>query len=295
MNVIVGTAPDSWGVWFADDPKQTPWRRFLDEVAEVGYQHIEIGPYGYMPTDPSVLRRELDQRRLTTAATAVQGVLEDPAAWPALENDLLACGALLSALGAPFLVLIDDTYSNLATGEMRQPRTLDTSGWMCLIETTHRAADLVQSRFGLRLVFHPHAETHVEYEWQIEAFLRDTDPARVGLCFDTGHHAYRGGNAVDFMRRHHARIPYLHLKSVDSDIQCKVEAERIPLGLAVAMDMFCEPSQGAVDFPAFRDVLREVDFSGFAMVEQDMYPAPFDKPLPIAKRTRAYLQAIGLA
>ena len=63
---------------------------------------------------------------------------------------------------------------------------------------------------------------------------------------------------------------------------------------AVGMDMFCEPSKGAVDFIAFRDLLREIDFEGFGVVEQDMYPAPFDKPLPIAKRTREYLKEIGI-
>ncbi len=50
--VNVGSAPDSWGVWFADDPRQTPWERFLDEVAAAGYTRIELGPYGYLPTDP---------------------------------------------------------------------------------------------------------------------------------------------------------------------------------------------------------------------------------------------------
>jgi inosose dehydratase len=45
-NVKVGSAPDSWGVWFADDEQQTPWRRFLDEVAGAGYTRIELGPYG---------------------------------------------------------------------------------------------------------------------------------------------------------------------------------------------------------------------------------------------------------
>jgi inosose dehydratase len=73
-----------------------------------------------------------------------------------------------------------------------------------------------------------------------------------------------------------------------------VAAEKIPFALAVGMDMFCEPSKGAVDFNAFRDVLREVGYTGWATVEQDMYPAPFDKPLPIAKRTRAYLREIGM-
>ena len=56
-----GLAParDSWGVWFADDPLQTPWERFLDEVAEVGYEWLELGPYGYLPTDPARLADEL--------------------------------------------------------------------------------------------------------------------------------------------------------------------------------------------------------------------------------------------
>ena len=67
-----------------------------------------------------------------------------------------------------------------------------------------------------------------------------------------------------------------------------------PFAKAVAINMFCEPSKGAVDFLAFRDVLRDINYQGWATVEQDMFPAPFDKPLPIAKRTRAYLREIGL-
>ena len=150
------------------------------------------------------------------------------------------------------------------------------------------------SATGLRLVFHPHAETHVEYEDQIETFLEQTDPNRVSLCLDIGHHAYRGGDPVDFMRRHHERVAYMHLKSVDADIRRRVESEGIVFSKAVGMDIFCEPSEGAIDFRAFRDVLEEVDYDGWAVVEQDMYPAPFDKPLPIAKRTRAYLREIGI-
>ena len=60
------------------------------------------------------------------------------------------------------------------------------------------------------------------------------------------------------------------------------------------MGILCEPSRGAVDFEAFRDVLDRVNYQGWAIVEQDMYPAPFDKPLPIAKQTRRYLREIGI-
>ncbi|HEV3260699.1 MAG TPA: sugar phosphate isomerase/epimerase [Gemmataceae bacterium] len=294
MNITIGTAPDSWGVWFPSDPKQTPWHRCLDEIAQAGYEWTELGPYGYLPTDLPTLRAELDKRRLKVCASVVMAHLEALSAWPEVERQTLGAGKLLAALGAPFLVLIDDTYSDLFTGKQTLPSRLDADAWKRLIDTTHKVADLAADRFGLKLVFHPHAETHVEYEDQIEALLEQTDPGRVGLCLDTGHHAYRGGDPVACFRRHHARIPYLHLKSVDGQMQKRVEAERIPFALAVGQDMFCEPSRGAVDFPAFRDALRDVNYKGWAIVEQDMYPAPFDKPLPIARRTRAYLREIGI-
>jgi inosose dehydratase len=293
MNVKIGSAPDSWGVWFPSDPKQTPWGRFLDEVAAAGYESIELGPYGYLPTDLATLQRELDRRKLSVTGTFVMKHLEDAEAWPAIEEEVIKVGELLAALDAKFLVLIDDTYTDLFTGRLTRPKRLDAAGWKRLIETTHKVANLAHDRFALKTVFHPHTDTHVEYEEQIEKLLEDTDPRRVFLCLDTGHHAYRGGDPVRFMRRHHERIPYLHLKSIDREVQKKVEAENIPFAIAVGMDMFCEPSQGGVDFAAFRDVLREIDYQGAATVEQDMYPAAFDKPFPIAKRTREYLRSIG--
>ena len=293
MNIRVGSAPDNWGVWFPDDPKQIPWQRYLDELVEAGYEWTELGPYGYLPTDLSTLRKELDHRGIKVSGSFLMPPLEDPSAWPALEKDLLGLGELLVNLGAQFLLLIDDTYTDLFNGELRAARTLDEEAWKRLVDVTHRVAGIARDRFGLRLVFHPHAETHVEYEEQIERLLQETDPDLVALCLDTGHHAYRGGDPVSFVRRHHQRIPYFHLKSVDPELQRKVEAEKIPFATAVGMDLFCEPSKGAVDFLALRDVLREIDYDGWAIIEQDMYPAPFDKPLPIAKRTRAYLREIG--
>ena len=64
MKVKVGTAPDNFGVWFPSEPRQMPWNRFLDEVKEAGYESIELGPVGYLPTDVPTLKHELDQRGL---------------------------------------------------------------------------------------------------------------------------------------------------------------------------------------------------------------------------------------
>lgn len=294
MNIKVGICPDSWGVWFPNDPKQIPWQRCLDEIAEAGYKWIELGPFGYFPTDPKVLRAELEKRGLIPVGQTIDEFsLEDPSVWHETEKTVLASGELLAALGAEYFIIIDAPYSDLATGEIVAPSRLEDDAWKRLIDTTHKMADLLHS-LGVKLLFHPHAETHVEYEHQIERFLEDTDPDKVGICFDTGHHAYRGGDSIAFMRKHYKRIPYLHLKNVNPVVQRKVEVERIPFANAVAIDMFVEPAAGVVDFIAFRDLLREIDYTGYAIVEQDMYPAPFDKPLPIAKRTRQYLREIGI-
>ena len=290
----IGSAPDSWGVWFPDDPRQIPWQRCLDEIAEAGYEWTELGPYGYLPTDVEKLRSELEIRGLEVSGSFAMSNLEDPARWEEVERQVLGTGELLAGLGAGFLILIDGTYTDLFTGASLEPPQLDDDAWKHLVESAHRVADLAADQFGLTTVYHPHAETHVEYEGQIERFLEDTDPSRLSLLLDTGHHAYRGGDPVAFMRRHHERIRYLHLKSVDAVLQRRVQAEAIPFATAVQMDLFCEPAEGVVDFERFRDVLVEIAFDGFAIVEQDMYPAPFDKPLPIARRTRAYLGDLGI-
>jgi len=292
MTVALGTAPDSWGVWFADDPRQTPALRFLDEVAEAGHIWIELGPYGYLPTDPTVLQRELSNRGLRVTATFVMFPFEDPERWNDMREEVARTCELIALLGGSYLLLIDDVYTNLFTGEQIAPPDLDERQWAQLVETVGAIGD-VAARSGLTPVFHPHAETHLEYEPQIERLLADTD-SRLGLCLDVGHHAYRGGDPVAFVRRYPERLRYLHLKSVDPDVQRNVEAERIPFAQAVALDMFVEPARGAVDFVALKAALDEIGYDGFAIVEQDMYPAPFDKPLPIAVRTLDYLKEIGL-
>ena len=151
MNVRIGSCPDSWGVWFAEDPRQIPWSRFLDEVVEAGFEWIELGPYGYLPTDINRLRPEIENRGLKVSATFLFGHLEDPEDWPRLERLLLGAGELLAALGAEYVVLIDDLHTDWFTGERLRPKFLDDDEWKQLIATTHKVADIARQEFGLQL------------------------------------------------------------------------------------------------------------------------------------------------
>src|SRR5581483_11195719 len=136
--------------------------------------------------------------------------------------------------GARYLVVLDDFYRDPDTGAFAAPRRLDRGGWDRLLDHIARMARRTRDEHGLTLVFHPHCDAAIEAEPEIERFLADTDPALVGLCLDTGHHAYCGGDPVAFLRRHHRRIPYLHLKSMDPAVRERVTAESIPFAIAVA-------------------------------------------------------------
>ena len=129
MQVIIGTAPDSWGVWFRSDAKQIPWTRFLDEVQQAGYQWIEIGAIGYLPTDPATLKKELDKRNLNVSGPFVIGHLEDADGWNATQEQADRVGKLVKAMGGKFMVLNDDTYSDLFTGNRTGARTTAGDEW----------------------------------------------------------------------------------------------------------------------------------------------------------------------
>ena len=104
--ILVGSAPDSWGVWFPDDPNQTPYTRFLDEVAASGYEWIELGPFGYLPTDPKKLSDELAARNLKLSAGTVFEHLHQDDSWDAVWKQIEDVAKLTAAVGGKHVVVI---------------------------------------------------------------------------------------------------------------------------------------------------------------------------------------------
>jgi inosose dehydratase len=293
----LGTCPDSWGVWFADDPRQTPWYRFLDEIADVGYQWLELGPYGYLPTDPSRLADELGRRGLTVAGGTMHGHsgLHRPDDWPDIVRATRKVAELTAALGAGHLVFVPvPGYRDDQTGALLEAAQLDAQHWRTLVEATNELGKIVAQDYGLRLQFHPHADSHVETQAQTERFLDETDPAYVSLCLDTGHLAYRHADSAAIIRRYPDRIGYVHIKQMDPAIVARADREGLAFGQAVALGASCEPPGGEPDVAEVAKALAELDRDLFVVVEQDMYPVAFDVPMPIARRTRDYLHGAGI-
>ncbi|WP_059013650.1 sugar phosphate isomerase/epimerase family protein [Streptomyces specialis] len=292
--IRVGSAPDSWGVWFADDPRQVPWERFLDEVAEAGYPWIELGPYGYLPTDPARLRDELDRRALRiSAGTVFAAPHRGPAVWDATWEHVARVAALTRATGGGHLVVIPEFWRDPLTGELTDERRLTPSAFADLAAGMERIGRRVREEFGLRVVVHPHADTHLEGEASVTRFLDATDPASVALCLDTGHYAYCGGDSLRLIETYGERIGYLHLKQIDPVILAEVVARGLPFGSAVRRGVMTEPPGGVPALPPVLAAAQNLGVELFAIVEQDMYPCPPDRPLPVARRTRRFLASCG--
>ncbi|HZJ06999.1 MAG TPA: TIM barrel protein [Nocardioidaceae bacterium] len=291
---LIGSAPDSWGVWFPEDPQQTPWARFLDEVSQAGYTRVELGPYGYLPTDPAQLSEELEQRGLTLTAGTIFEHLHRPDSWDSTWQEVSAAASLTAKMGAKHLVVIPDFWRNPQTGAVIEDAELTTEQWPHYTAAVDSLARRIKDEFGLQIQFHPHADTHVDTHANVERFLEATDPDLVTLCLDTGHISYCGGDNLKLINDHPDRIGYVHLKQVEPTVLEKVRAEGLGFGEAVKLGVMCEPPSGVPEMPPILGALAKLDHVElFAIVEQDLYPCGPEVPLPIATRTLDYLRSCG--
>ncbi len=293
--LTLGTAPDSWGVWFARDEHQVGWKQYLDDVQNAGYVWTELGPQGFLPQDPQQLRDELDQRGLKVCGGTVFAGLHKGK--EALDKAIAEFGQeakLLSEVGAKYLIHLPEQYTDLHTGAAMEPGELDPEQWKSLVAGTNELGRIIFEEYGVNLVSHPHADTHLDTQDRIEQFLVETDPRYVNLCLDTGHVAYCGGDNLQIIEHFPDRIHYLHIKLVDPKIRERVQAEGLSLAEAVPLGIMVEPPYGEPDVPSLLTALSALDRDIFAVIEQDLYPIPSHLPLAIQARAAGYFTALGL-
>ena len=297
--IQVANAPCSWGVIENVEGQRGAYARVLDEMQEAGYAGTELGDWGFMPTDPRALRRELESRKLKLLASWVTVHLHDSARLPANEADVLRTARQLAEVGGPdnLVVLGNDPYTDplrtLAAGRILPDHGMSEAQWRTFTDGANRLARTVKRETGLRTVFHHHIGTWVETPEETARFLAMTDPEVLGLCFDTGHYSFGGGNAVEGVRRHADRIWHVHFKDHDPKVAAKSRREGWNAVKTIEQGVFCELGNGDVDFKAILGELGRLGYGGWIVVEQDVIPG-MGNPKESAKRNREYLKRIGL-
>jgi inosose dehydratase len=277
LPVKLATGPVTWGVDFADTPGNPPWSKVLDDIEASGIGALELGPIGYLPEDPAVLRAELDRRHLRAVGSFVFEDLHDPTKTDAiLALAERACRAVLAA-GGDLLVMIDRVCpERVATaGRPGVAPRLDGPRWDAMLDLIGRVAGIARSH-GVRPVFHPHAGGYVEFEDEIERLLADTD---LELCVDTGHSAYARIDPVALLRRVGPRVGHVHFKDIRPSVLAQVDVEALDFWQAIERGIFCPVGEGMVDIGAVLAELADLGYEGYATIEQDRVPgqgAPLD-------------------
>ncbi len=301
--VRLGNAPCSWGVIEGIDEggesEGGEYRRVLDEMRETGYAGTELGEWGFMPTDPARLREELGARGLALIGSWVSVFLHDQERHEQSAHDAVRTARQLAAIGGAECVIVlgNDPYGDpmrtANAGRITPNMGMDDATWEVFAAGATRAARAVRDETGLRTVFHHHIGTWVETPQETRLLMDMTDPTLLGLCFDTGHWQFAGGDPVAGIEEYAGRIWHAHFKDCAPDIAARSRVEGWDGVTAVGHGVFCELGQGGVPFPAVRDALDRAGYGGWIVVEQDVLPG-MGAPKESARRNREYLASIGL-
>jgi inosose dehydratase len=296
----IANAPCSWGVLeFESSSLAPPAEQVLDEIAATGYEGTELGDWGFFGTDAPRLQADLNHRQLALVGAFVAVPLTDRAAHATGEASAVKTAHLLAAVAseAPVVVLSDATAAapdrTARAGRITPDDRLTPAAWDVVAAGTERVARAVRDATGLRTVFHHHCATYVETPGEIDALMERTDADLVGLCLDTGHATYGGGDPADILLRYAARVRHVHFKDCSSSIAAQARAERWGYLAAIRHGLFCELGQGQVDFGAVLARLRAVGYKGWIVVEQDVLPST-GTPAASAERNRQFLRRLGI-
>ncbi len=256
----IAGAPISWGV--CEVPgwgyQLTP-ERVLAEMRDVGMSATELGPEGFLPSDPAALTALLNAYGLRCVGQFAPVVLHDPDHDPL--PDIAASLEAIVACGADVLVLAAATGTD---GYDARP-ALDDGQWATLLANLDRLAD-ASADHGVLAVLHPHVGTMVETRDEVQRVL---DGSAIRLCLDTGHLLIGGTDPLQLAREVPHRIAHAHLKDVDATLAADVQAGELTYTEAVRRGMYTPLGAGDVDIAGIVTALRSNGFDGWFVMEQD--------------------------
>ena len=243
----------------------------IDDIAAVGFRGIQLrtsdGVLERFGETPSALRDLLAQRHLSFAALSSGNLSIDPAREAEQLATHTAHARFLRSAGGRYLQVIDERPKGRAVVDDDYVRV-----GRLLTELGKRTQDL-----GVTLVYHHHMNSVGEKPHEIAAVLAAADRRHVRLLFDCAHYLQGGGDPAGAIQQYRDWIEVLHLKDVRP-------APAEPGGY-----QWVELGRGRVDLPAVFGAIREIAFSGWAIVELDRVPDAGRTPKESAEINRRYL------
>ena len=286
----VAGAPITWGVDGSPGWGHLMDRdRVLSEMVEVGLRATELGPDGYLPSDPARLRDYLSPFGLEIVGGFVPALLYRADRLEAELEYVKRASQQLSAAGSRTLVLgpSTDNAGYDVSAEMTD------EDWPRFLSGLQRLQEIVSAE-GLATAVHPHWGMAIERPHHIDRLL---ESSTADLCLDTGHVFLGGGDAVEVARRAGDRVVHVHLKDVNHEKARRVRSGEIPFRQAVVEGMFVPLGSGGVDIAGVIEQLEAGGYRGWYVLEQDVSlaadPGPGAGPKADAVRSIEFLRRLA--
>jgi inosose dehydratase len=305
MKLTVANAPISYGAFeltVGIDPNVPDAEFVLNEVAEAGYAGIDLGPVGYLGDGP-VLAERLASRNLGLAGAYLEFPFADHDAleklWPDLDAMLDTFDAVRDVVPGPHpRPTIADASSDtrrLSPGQSQANPSLglDPDQWAAFSVGLKAVIARCRDR-GYEPTFHPETGTFVEAPWEIEKVLEISD---VGLCLETGHIFVCGGDPLEVLRSAPERVNHVHLKDAVRSKMDQLIADHEPTPSIWSREVFCALGEGDVDLDGVLKELEQLNFEGWLVVEQDIFPqtaARFAQATADQRANRTFLSSRGI-
>lgn len=296
----IANAPCSWGVLeFGLEGQTDHFSKVLDEMTETGYFGTELGDWGFMPTDPNDLQKELKNRELNLVGAFVPVNFIDENSHLEGAANAVKIAALLKNTDPDNarIVLSDDNGKNKTrtsnAGRIKPEDGLSDSEMKRFAKGVEFVASEILDKTGVLSVFHHHCAGFIETPDEIQRLLENTDKDLVSLCFDTGHYEFGGGNALQGLKQFSDRIKHVHFKDFDKSLFDSTVEDDLNYFESVRNGVFCELGKGSIPFEKIYKELTKQNYDGWIVVEQDVLPG-MGSPKASAQRNRDYLRSIGI-
>jgi inosose dehydratase len=278
--------------WTNDDlPElggEIPFEQCVSEMALAGFSGSEVG--NKYPKDTATLNKALGLRGLTICNAWFSSFLTTKS-YEEVEKAFIAHRDYLHAVGARVIGASEQGHSIQGRQDLpifdAKPRFTDEE-WKRLCDGLNRLGKRAAEK-GMKLTFHHHMGTGVQTAEEIDRLMEGTDPALLGLLYDTGHLVFSGEDHLAVLRKWIKRIRHVHLKDVRFPVRDRVKAEKLSFLAAVKAGTFTVPGDGGLDFdPVFAE-LKKAGYEGWWVVEAEQDPAKAN-PLEYAIKARAYIR-----
>jgi inosose dehydratase len=270
FDVRIGINPISWS---NDDlPSlggEIPLDVALSEGKSIGYEGFELG--NKFPREPKALRDVLARHGLALVSGWYSGRL----ARRSVAEEIEAVGPhlrLLAENGANVMVYgeVADAIQGAPQPLYQRPRFFGEPAWREYGDKlTAFGRHLLQH--GVRLGYHHHMGAYVEAPSDVDRLMAATGD-EVGLLFDSGHMTFAGGDAVEMLRKHVARVCHVHCKDVRPQVVRMARNRNWSFLQSVLNGAFTVPGDGSVDFPELLGVLHSHGYRGWLVVEAEQDP-----------------------